>query len=87
MEQVDQLRALECCTCGAGHRFPWPASRTVQGRRQKPIACSTPTQSTQLFHDKRLEQAEKAKPLKLQIERLVPGVGLEPTLPLPEKGF
>ena len=52
MKQVDQLRALECCTCGAGHRFPWPASRTVQGRRQKPIACPTRTQLIHLFHDK-----------------------------------
>jgi hypothetical protein len=30
----------------------WPASRTVQGSRQKPIACPTRTQLAHLFRDK-----------------------------------
>src|SRR6266849_6578025 len=51
---MGQLHASECCTRGAGHRFPWPASRTVPGRRQKPIACPTRTQLIHLFHDKSL---------------------------------
>src|SRR5258708_30345721 len=45
MKQVSQLRASEC-TRGAGHRFPWPASRSVQGKRKKQIAFPTCTQLT-----------------------------------------
>jgi hypothetical protein len=44
MKQVWQLRALKYANRGAGHRFPWPARLTVQGRRQKTIACPTRTQ-------------------------------------------
>src|SRR5260370_18598179 len=58
-KQVGQLRVLECCTRGAGHRFPWPASGTVEGRRQKPIACPTCTQLTHLFHDKHLSHLSR----------------------------
>jgi allantoinase len=51
-------------------RFLWPASGTVQGRRQKPIARPTRTRLTQLLHDKRL--------MTIRSKRVVSSEGVRP---------
>src|SRR5260370_10979985 len=53
-ETSGSIACIGMRTRGAGHRFPWPASRTVQRRRRKSIACPTCTQFIHLFLDKHL---------------------------------